>query len=82
MNFNAIGNQSETLTIGIHDGTSIIKEVDVFLAKTAEGGSFYPNFMFDGIIGTSYHIEVKCSTALTGVTYSLSEFSMTSVHIR
>lgn len=82
MAFDAIGNQNETLTIGIHNGTSIIKEIVEFLPKTAEGSSLYPHFMFDGTAGISYHIEVKCSAALTGVTYSLSEFDITSVHIR
>ncbi len=82
MNFDTIGNNKEDLYIGIHDGVTIVKEIQDFLGKDSEAGSFYPSFVFEGQENTDYSIQIKSSFALTGVTYSLSEFDIASLHIR
>ncbi|RKZ99181.1 MAG: hypothetical protein DRQ42_08235, partial [Gammaproteobacteria bacterium] len=83
LNFNSIGNAKEDIFLGIFDeGDVLVHEIQDFLGKDSEAGSFYPSFLFDAVAGKSYHIALMCSVTLTNITYSLVSFDITSVHIR
>ena len=83
LNFDTIGNAKEDIFLGIFDeGDTLVHEIQDFLGKDSEAGSFYPSFLFNGVAGKTYHIELKSSFALQNITYSLVSFDITSVHIR
>jgi len=83
LNFDTIGNAKEDIFLAIFDESdTLIKEIQDFLGKDSEAGSFYPSFMFNAVAGKTYHLGVKCSIALNNITYSLVSFDITSVHIR
>ncbi len=83
-NFNIIGNTEEDIFLGIFDGAdpvaNLIDEIQDFLPKDSEAGSFYPSFLFDAAIGKQYRLGIKSSDALSGLSYSLVSFDITSVH--
>ncbi len=80
--FNDSGNQQETITIGINDGTSTVAEIPTVVSKNAEGVSFYPSVLFDAVANATYHLEIRASTVLNNAVFALLTFEIESTHIR
>ncbi len=83
-NFNTIGNAKEDIFLGVFDGanvnTDLVDEIQDFLGKDSEAGSFYPSILFDAVAGRQYRLGIKSSDNLQGLSYSLVSFDITSVH--
>ncbi len=80
--FNDSGNQQETIYIGINNGTNTVGEIPTVVSKNAEGVSFYPSILFDGIANVTYHLEIRASKELTNAVFALMSFEIESTHIR
>ena len=82
LNFDDIGNSTEDLYLAISDGTSVVAQIQDYLPKDSGAASFFPSILFDGVAGENYHIELRCSTTLTNVVYTMASFDIQSVNIR
>ncbi len=81
-NFDTIGNTKEDIFIGLFEDGVLVHEIQDFLGKDSEAGSFYPTLKFDATAGAVYDIRIMCSLALNNVSFSLATFDITSIHLR
>jgi hypothetical protein len=81
MVFDAVSGTSDVF-LELRDTSGVqSEEIQEVIIRNSEASRFYPKFTFNATAGTKYELRIKCSRALSGVSLTLSNFLLESLHL-